>query len=79
MRLNRLCEYDTIQGFDANSYGSMMEGARCMIPGFTEVTEAQVEQLELTLRDEQDKARAAAREKRRLEKEARRAKRQAKS
>ena len=27
-----------------------------MIPGFTEVTEAQVEQLELTLRDELDKA-----------------------
>ena len=50
-----------------------------MIPGFTEVTEAQVEQLELTLRDELDKARAAAKEKRRLEKEARRAKRQAKS
>ena len=79
MRLNRLCEYDTIQGFDTNSYGSMMEGARCMIPGFTEVTEAQVEQLQLTLRDELDKARAAAKEKRRLEKEARRAKRQAKS
>ena len=47
--LSHSIEYDTIQGFDTNSYGSMIEGARCMIPGFTEVAEAQVEQLEVNV------------------------------
>ena len=52
MRNSRLCKFDSIQGIDPSAMAGMREGLRCSIPGFTQMTKAQVEQLKSTLKDE---------------------------
>ena len=53
----------------------MREGMKCSIPGFTQLTKAQVEQLKITLKDERQRARELAKEERRKAREERRAER----
>ena len=79
MRNSRLCKFDSIQGIDLNSIGGMREGMNCSLPGFTQVTKAQVEQLKITLKNERDRVRALAKEERRKAREERRAQRQVES
>ena len=50
MRNSRLCKFDSLQGIDPDSFAGMREGMKCSIPGFTQVTKAQVEQLKITLK-----------------------------
>ena len=79
MRNSRLCKYDSIQGFDPDSMMGLREGMHCSIPGFTQVTKAQVEQLKVSLKDQRQRARELAKEQRRKAREERRARRQAKT
>ena len=79
MRNSRLCKFDSIQGIDLNGIGGMRQGMNCAIPGFTQVTKAQVEQLKITLKNERDRVRALAKEERRKAREERRAQRQVES
>ena len=79
IRNSRLCKHDSIQGFDPDSMMGMREGLRCAIPGFTQVTKAQVGQLKVSLKDQRQRARELAKEQRRKVREERRARRQAKS
>jgi hypothetical protein len=48
---------------------------RCSIPGFTQVTKAQVDQLKVTLKDERQRARELAKEQRKRIREERKARR----
>jgi hypothetical protein len=75
MRNSRLCKFDSIQGIDPSAMAGMREGLRCSIPGFTQMTKAQVEQLKSTLKDERARARALAKEERRRIREERKARR----
>jgi len=75
MRNSRLCKFDSLQGIDTDSLAGMREGMKCSIPGFTQVTKAQVEQLKITLKDERQSARELAKEERRKAREERRAER----
>ena len=75
MRNSRLCKFDSLQGIDPDSFAGMREGMKCSIPGFTQVTKAQVEQLKITLKDERQRARELAKEERRKAREERRAER----
>lgn len=79
MRNSRLCKFDSLQGIDTDSMLGMREGMKCSIPGFTQVTKAQVEQLKITLKDERQRARELAKEERRKAREERRAQRRVES
>jgi hypothetical protein len=75
MRNSRLCKFDSIQGIDPDSIMGLREGMRCSIPGFTQVTKAQVDQLKVTLKDERQRARELAKEERKRIREERKARR----
>ena len=79
MRNSRLCKYDSIQGFDPDSMMGSGLGMRCSIPGFSQISKAQVEQLKVSLKDRRQRSRELAKEQRRKVREERRARRQARS
>lgn len=79
MRNSRLCKFDSLQGIDTDSVVGMREGMKCSIPGFTQVTKAQVEQLKITLKDERQRARELAKDERRKAREEQRAQRRVES
>ena len=79
MRNSRLCKYDSIQGFDPDRMMGSGLGMRCSIPGFSQISKAQVEQLKVSLKDRRQRSRELAKEQRRKVREDRRARRQARS